>query len=51
MTSFIREKGPRLVETGYPVVPLSKGKKHPTTPNWQNSPLTAQACRQRRVRA
>lgn len=47
MTSFIREKGPRLVETGYPVVPLSKGKKHPTTPNWQNSPLTAQACRQR----
>lgn len=47
MTSFIREKGPRLIETGYPVVPLSKGKKHPTTPNWQNSPLTAQACRQR----
>ena len=47
MTSFIRGKGPRLVETGYPVVPLSKGKKHPTTPNWQNSPLTAQACRQR----
>lgn len=47
MTSFIREKGPRLVETGYPVVPLSKGKKHPTTPKWQNSPLTAQACRQR----
>ena len=47
MTSFIREKGPRLVETGYPVVPLSKGKKHPTTPIWQNSPLTAQACRQR----
>lgn len=47
MTSFIREKGPRLVETGYSVVPLSKGKKHPTTPNWQNSPLTAQACRQR----
>lgn len=47
MTSFIREKGPRLIENGYPVVPLSKGKKHPTTPNWQNSPLTAQACRQR----
>ena len=23
MTSFIREKGPRLVETGYPVVPES----------------------------
>ena len=47
MTSFIREKGPRLIENGYRVVPLSKGKKHPTTPNWQNSPLTAQACRQR----
>ena len=33
MTSFIREKGPRLIENGYPMVPLSKGKKHPTTPN------------------
>ena len=44
MTSFIREKGPRLVETGYPAGSPSKSKKHPTTSNWQNSPLTAQAC-------
>lgn len=44
MNSEIRSKGPELVNNGYSVCAIAKGRKGPMYINWQDRELTAQEC-------
>lgn len=42
MTDHLKTYGKRLIDNGYLVLPLPRGKKFPTIKGWQNARLTAQ---------
>lgn len=40
VVSYVKAYGWTLIEKGYPIVELPKGRKGPLRPGWQNHPLT-----------